>query len=444
MSLESFPQTVPLSPLQQWRYFNEPMSMGNWIRERYGDFVPMHFQGKDYYVVTTAEGARQVFPADPDGYGVFWKESFAGLMGDESVWVLIRERHRRERQLFAPAVHANHFRAYGETIREIVHSHIDQWQPGQTIKGVEVTLAIALDIIMRLVLGVEDEALMREGRKVLNESTEAIHPLIVFFPMLQKPWFPIWRRYDKARVIMYDWTDRLMAARRATGKQSGDVLSVLMNARDENDQPVDKDYIHTELNSILSAGHETTATALAWALYELGLHPKVVTRLRAELESTGERPDPARLVTLSYLGAVCHETIRLHPILAECARIPMQPMEILGRQIQAGQALVISIVAIHHDPNIYPEPSLFKPERFVERKYNVFEFLPFGGGHRRCLGAGLAEYSMRIALAEIVTHWEFEPVGVDYDTRRNIAMGPKHGIKLRIQARRNPHYSKSF
>jgi cytochrome P450 len=113
----------------------------------------------------------------------------------------------------------------------------------------------------------------------------------------------------------------------------------------------------------------------------------------------------------------------------------MQPMEILGRTVQAGQALVVSIVNIHHDPILYPEPDAFKPERFLERKYNVFEFLPFGGGHRRCMGAGLAEYSLRIALAEMAMNWDFEAAGTDRDVRRNIAMGPRYGVRLRVRPR---------
>jgi cytochrome P450 len=437
MSLTISPQkAIPLNPLQQLRYFSEPLAMGNWIKQKYGDFVPMHFQGMDYIGIASAEIARQVFAADPNGYDVFWKESFAGLMGDESVWVLIGEKHRKERMLFAPAVHANHFRSYGGVIREIAKSHFGKWQDGQTIKAIDTTLAIALDVIMRLVFGVESEDEMREGRKVLSESTENIHPLIVFFPKLQRSWFPLWRKYAKARDEMYAWTDRLVAARRATKRDVGDVLGVLMNTTDENGNLLGNDYIHTELNSILSAGHETTAVALGWTLYELGRHPEVMKKLREELSAHGPDPDPGLLLTLPYLDAVCKEAIRLHPILAECARIPMQSMEIDGHHIPAGQALAISIVGIHHDPQLYPQPDMYRPERFLEHNYSAYEFLPFGGGHRRCMGAGLAEYTMRIALAEVIMRWDFEPVGRDYDTRRNIAMGPKYGIRLKVKERK--------
>ena len=434
----TFPQTIHLNPLQQWRYFSQPRAMHDWLRERYGGLVSLHFQDRNFAGILTAEGARQVFSADPDNYDAFWKESFAGLIGEGNLWVLIQEKHRRERHLFAPAVHANHFRSYGGTIREIARSHINKWQPGQTIKAIDTTLVISLDVIMRLVFGVEEEMFMQEGREAFEAIRHNAHPLIVFFPELQKPWFPLWRRYTQSRDKVYDWMNRYLTVRRTRTTESMDVLEMLLNACDEQGNPYSDEFIRYELNAVLTAGHETTGVALGWALYELGRHPEVLSKLRSELRSVGSNPDPSLLLTLPYLDAVCKETIRLHPILSECARVPIEPVEILGRTIPAGQALVISIVGIHHDPTVYPEPDRFLPERFIEKTYNIFEFMPFGGGHRRCLGAGLAEYTMRITLAEVVTQWDFEPARVDYDTRLNVAMGPKYGIPLRIKGKHIP------
>jgi cytochrome P450 len=286
---------------------------------------------------------------------------------------------------------------------------------------------------------------MEEGRAILETLRDSVHPLIVFYPKLQRNWFPLWRRFASARHDMYEWVNKLLTVRRAQARneQGTDVLGMLMNARDEQGNPVSDEHIRVELNSVLGAGHETTAVALAWALYELGRHPQEVLKLRTELESAGGHPDPNAVQALPYLDAIFKETIRLHPILAECARVPMEPLQIRGRTVAAGQALVISIVGIHHNPRLYPEPDRFYPNRFLERKYNNYEFLPFGGGHRRCLGAGLAEYSMKIALAEIASHWDFEAASPDYDIRNDIAMGPKYGVPLRIKARRSSNGSRS-
>src|SRR5712692_6403331 len=196
--------------------------------------------------------------------------------------------------------------------------------------------------------------------------------------------------------------------------------------------------IRDELITILLAGHETTATALAWALYELGRHPAVLDKLRAEVEGLGSDANPGLIVTLPYLSAVCNETLRLHTVLSEVARVISAPMELFGYTLPPGSSVVVSVMSVHHDPELYPQPGQFVPERFLRRTYSPSEFLPFGGGHRRCLGAGLADYELRIVLAEIITHWEFEPAAVERDIRHDIAMGPKYGVPLRIKARRQP------
>ncbi len=430
---------LKLNPLQQWQFFSRPGVMHDWLREHYGNLAVLHMQGLDCTAVLTPEAARAVFSAEPNNYEVFWRESFTNLMGEDQVWVLIGEKHRRERNVFAPAVHANHFRAYGGTIREITRQNLQTWRSGQTIKAIDTTLLISLDVIMRLVFGVEEAEYLEEGHKLFERLRVTAHPLVVFFPKLQKPWFPLWRRYLKSKADVLDWMDRFFAvrrARRARKADDTDVLGALMNSRDENGQIVSDEHIRNELNAILSAGHETTGVALGWAIYELARHPEVLEKLRAELAPLGPDFDPSLALRLPYLDAVCKETVRLHPPLAECARVPMTPIQVLGQEIAANQPLVISIVGIHHDPHLYPEPYRFLPERFLERNYGIFEFLPFGGGHRRCMGAGLAEYSMRIALAEIAMRWDFEPAGMDYDIRLNVAMGPQKGIPVRIKNRK--------
>ncbi len=436
----ALPQTqmLKLNPMQQLTLFRDPRWMHEWLYKTYGDLAGIHFQGRDHFIVMTPKSAREVFVQDPDIYDAFWKASFAGMNGDDSLWVLIGERHRKERLLFAPAVHANHYRSYGETIRRIARSKLEKWQPGQTIKGIDTTLAISLDIIMSLVFGVEDEATMQVGRKAIHALTHTAHPLIVFYPNLQRSWFPLWHTYINAKKHLYAWMQRLLDQRRANNIEVGDVLGVLMKATDENGNPVSDEHICNELLSVLTAGHMTTAVATAWALYELGRHPEVVTRMREELQSAGTDPTPEQILTMPYLEAVFKETVRLHPILSECARVPMEPVTIGERTVMPDQALVVSIVGIHHNPQLYPEPDAFLPQRFLDRKYNIYEFIPFGGGHRRCMGAGLAEYSIRLTLAEAVLGWDFETAGIDKDIRHDLAMGPKYGVPLHIKGRRIP------
>ena len=433
MSPATLPPALRLGPLQQWQYFSEPRATEAWLRERFGEVAPIYFQGHDSVLVLTSEGARQVFSADPDGYEALQKDSLAGLSGDGTLWVLDGDEHRRERQLFAPAVHASYLGKQGETIRAITRQHIDKWQPGQTIRAIDTTLDISLDVIMRLVFGVEEGELMGEGHAVLAGLTRNVHPLLVIFPWLQRPWFPLWWRFARARDRCTIWANRLLVVRRARNTYGDDVLGRLLAAQDIDGHPVSDAHILNELMLILASGHQTTGEALALAIYELSRHPEVVSKLRAELESA--EANPTDVLKLPYVSAVCNETLRLHSIAPHTGRLLLAPLEILGYAIPAGHALVISIVGIHHDPTLYPEPDAFKPERFIERKYSVYEFLPYGGGHRRCPGAVLADYELRIAVAEIVQRWDFEPAAVDYDIRQDLTMGPKYGVRVRIKAR---------
>jgi len=421
---------------QFWRSLYRPRTYTASLAERYGKVVTLSYKRQSFVIVLTSEGAGQVLLGDPHGYAALWEDGFTGIAGPGSIWVLGGSEHRRERQLLTPAFHGRSFAGYGETIREITRRQTEQWQPGQTVRALDTTLCISLDVIMRLVFGVQDAIFMQEGRRALSAAWQAVHPLIVFFPQLQKPWFPLWRRHTRARDDFSRWLGRHLVERRGQTQESDDVLGLMLAARYEDGSPMRDEDIRDELYTILLAGHETTATALAWALYELGRHPAELARLRAELDALGADPDPGSVVKLPYLSAVCNETLRLHTILTEVGRVLVSPLQLFGYTLQPGDSVVVSIMAIHHDPELYPEPDEFVPERFIGRSYSPFEFLPFGGGHRRCLGAALSDYEMRIALGEIVTHWDFKPAAVEREIRHDIAMGPKNGVRLRIKGRR--------
>jgi len=438
MATAALPRWIPRDLRHQWLFVSQTRAYVDALRERHGPLVPYRDKAGTAILLLTAEGARQVFAASPAGYDAFWKEGFLGLAGAGSLWVLGGEAHRRERQLLAPPFHPRGFRGYGQVIRAVTRQHLETWRPGQTRRAVDITLAISLDVILRLVFGVEESQFVEAGRGVLTQVLHTVHPLIVFFPWLQRPWFPFWRRYARARADYSAWVNAYLAERRARGGPADDVLGRMLTASYDDGSRMTDAAIHDELFTLLVSAHETTAAAVAWALYELGRHPPVLAELRAELKPLGLDPDPDLVVKLPYLAAVCNETLRLHTLLAEVGRVTTAPLECQGYTIPAGESVCVSIMAIHHDPALYPEPDDFRPERFLERTYSPSEFLPFGGGHRRCLGAGLSDYEMRIALAEIVGHWEFEPAAVEREIRHDIAMGPKQGVPLRIIARREP------
>jgi len=432
------PNGFAINPYQTWLFVNRPQSYTAGLRKQFGNAVTLYSpRGEGFVIALKPEGARQILSADPNGYDAFWKEGFTGVAGSGSIWVLGRREHRRERQLLSPVFHTQSFRGYGDVIRETTRQKIDKWQPGQTIRALDTTLDISLDIIMRLVFGVNDPKFIEAGHKVLFALWHSMHPLFIFFPRLQRNWFPLWVRYARAKRDFSNWVHQYIAERHTRGEAANDILGRMMAAHYEDGNLMRDQDIIDELITIVLAGSETTATALAWALYDLGSNPAALEKLRAELSSLGLNPDPETISKAPYLTAVCNETLRLHTLLPEVARVLLSPLELSGYKISAGEWVGISIMAIHHDPEIYPEPERFIPERFIGRTYSPFEFLPFGGGHRRCLGSGLSDFEMRIALAEIVTHWDFEPAATEREIRHDIAMGPKNGVQLNIKSKRN-------
>jgi cytochrome P450 family 110 len=435
------PPGFPINLRHTWQLVNQPRVYTASLRERFGDVVSLNRHGRAFVIALTPEAARQVLSADPDGYDAFWKEGFRGVAGPGSLWVLDGDRHRRERQILFPAFHAQHFRGYGEIIRQVAARHTDRWQPGEDLRAIDTALAISLEVIMRLVFGVQNAQFVEQGRRVLYNLWHTMSPMFVFFPAMQRGWFPPWRRYLRSKKDFLGWVNHILAERRQRNEDSDDVLGRMLAARYEDGRPMRDEDIRDELITLLLAGHETTATALSWALYDLGMNRAELERLCAELDTLGSAPDLGAMIKAPYLSAVCNETLRLHTLLPEVARVLVSPLELCGYTLSPGDWVGVSIMAIHHDPKLYPAPDCYQPGRFLDHSYDPFEFLPFGGGHRRCLGAALSDYEMRIVLAHIVTHWKFEPAALEREIRHDIAMGPKYGVRLHITGRRPPAFS---
>jgi cytochrome P450 len=407
-----------------------------WLRRRYGEIATLSAGGTPFVFALTSDAARQVLTNDPDQYEAFNKKAFSGLTGAGSLWVMDGTRHRQERQLLAPRFNAHCVRGFGPAIRESALLHTDAWQVGQVVRAYDAMLDISREVILRVMFGTGRGGMIDEGRRTLTMLLEAAHPLHSLEATFQAWWFPPWRRYLRAKEQFSTFVARLLAERRAGGNESQGILGPMLAASSDDGPRISDQEICDELITILLSGHETTAVALAWTLYELARHPTVLERLRGELDELGPDPLPDLVARQPYLGAVCDETLRLHTILTEIGRIARAPCELLGHTLPAGVGVGVGIGAIHQDPSLYPDPDEFRPERFIERTYSAFEFMPFGGGHRRCLGAHLSDYEMRTVIALIATRWDLEVLREDYDIRHNIGSGPKHGILLRVSGRR--------
>jgi cytochrome P450 len=405
------------------------------MRRRYGDVVMVHGSDGPVVLAMTPAGAREVLTTDPVAYGPTQKRSLTNLTGYGALWVLEGERHRRERQLLTPAFHMQAIRDHGYFIQAAARRHTDAWQPGQELRIFDVMVALTRDTILRVLTGLDSGALLDFGRETMTEVLAAVRPTVVFIPELQHGWYPYWRRYARAKQKFGELMLRCVEERRASGVERFDVLGLLLAAR-YDDEPIPDDEIAAELGTLAFTGHVTTATSLSWSLYELGRRPATLARLREEVDALPPDTPPEMVARQPYLSAVCDESQRLHTMLPEIGRMMLEAREMLGYTIPAGISVGVGIGAIHHDPEIYPEPDDFRPERFLERSFSPYEFLPFGGSHRRCIGAALSDFEARVALAEIVRRWEIEIVGDEQEVRRSVITGPKHGVRARIVRRR--------
>jgi cytochrome P450 len=230
--------------------------------------------------------------------------------------------------------------------------------------------------------------------------------------------------------------DQVVEQRRSPDSQHDDILSMLCGATYEDGEPITREHIYSELMTFLFAGHETTALSLTWAIYHLHRNPGTLKSLRLELDALSEL-SPAQLAAAPYLKAVVQETLRIHPLVTETLRKLKAPLDLDGYILPPGIAVAPATVLAHHNPVTYPDPEVFRPERFIERSYSPFEYMPFGGGHRRCIGAAFASYEMAIVLGTLIQGYEIELVDSHpvVPKRRNVTIGPSTAVPIRVQVR---------
>jgi unspecific monooxygenase len=214
-----------------------------------------------------------------------------------------------------------------------------------------------------------------------------------------------------------------------------DILSLLMSAHDLEGKSMSDRELGDEMMTLLLAGHDTTASAMAWGLYWIHQKPQVREKLLQELHSLGDSNDPTSIVHLPYLTAVCNETLRIHPVaMTTFPRVVQEPVELLRHSLEPGTVVIGCIYLLHQREDLYPQSKQFKPERFVERQFSPYEFMPFGGGVRRCIGDALAPFEMKLVLATIVSRYQLALADnrPERPQRRGITLTPANGVKMRL------------
>jgi len=395
---------------------------------RYGDIFTVKIAHEGTWVmVAHPDMVKQVFTGDP---AVFHAGEgnviLRPLVGSNSVLQLDDAPHMAQRKLLLPPFHGERMQRYGDLLAEIAEAEIDGWPAGTPFSLWPRMQAITLEVILRAVFGLDEgerlEALRARLRQLLEASTStSTMALLAFLGPERVTRLPMFRReLDPVDELIYA---QIRERRADPGlAEREDILSLLLQARHEDGRPMSDEELRDELVTLLVAGHETTATSLAWSIERLVRHPGKLERLRGEVAAGQEE----------YLDAVCKETLRLRPVLPVVARVLKQEVEIGGYRLRPGVTVTPCIHLIHRRPDIYPEPREFRPERFLANPAGTYTWIPFGGGVRRCLGATFALFEMRQVLSSVVSRVELRPAtrAGERVTRRAITLSPERGTQV--------------
>ena len=397
-------------------------------RKRYGSIFTLRIVHEGTWVMLSdPEAVKQVFTGDPRvfhaGEG---NQILEPVLGRNSVLVLDEKAHIGQRRLLLPPFHGERMQGYRQTMAEIAARKIESWPIGAPYALRPQMQAITLDIILSTVFGVGEGERTAELRDALRSFLDlTTNPRILLPVLLLGPeratkmgWF---RRRIKAvdRLIFREIAER---RRSEDLEERDDILSLLVAARHEDGSPMSDMEMRDELLTLLVAGHETTATALSWAVERLSRHPDKLGRLREEVEA-GED---------AYLTATIQETLRLRPVVSIVLRRLTEAVEIGGYEIPAGTSVAPCVYLVHANPDIYPDPLRFLPERFIDNPPGTYTWIPFGGGVRRCLGASFAQFEMAVVLEELVKRHGIQPARQRPERvfRRAITETPRHDAEV--------------
>jgi cytochrome P450 len=403
------------------------------LRQTYGKRISVQVPFQPPFVILSdPEEIKELFTASPEaihpGEGARILEP---TVGSNSVILLDEQAHLEQRKLMLPAFHGEKMMRLTGLMTEIAEREVESWPTREPVVLHPRLQRVTLEIILRAVFGLDHGERLSELRDALttvlsfSESPLSVLPVPDWVGWL----IPTARRFqaalDKADAQIFD----LIEERRAAESDGDDVLAMLLQSRHDDGSPMSPQELRDELMTALVAGHETTASELAWAFERLAREPAVVERLTEEIDA-GESDD--------YLAATVNEVLRLRPVLPNAEpRLTKQHVKIGGYEYPPGVSLLASAWLVHHDPEIYPEPYAFRPERFLDTPPGTYTWIPFGGGRRRCLGASFAVQEMKIVIREVLRRYALAPASPmpEQTGRRSITFSPSGGARVILQAR---------
>jgi cytochrome P450 len=421
------------SALQTIGWWSRPTAFAERCRARYGGRFTIRLLGQSPFVlISDPEEIKQIFQAPPEvlhpGEGARILEP---IVGPNSVILLDEGPHMRQRKLLLPAFHGEKMQRLSGLMSELAEREVSAWPLEQPVALHPHVQRLTLEIILRAVFGLERGAQLDELRDLLTEILAFGESPISLLPPAQrllKGRGPV-GRMERIGARADELIFGLIEERRGEDGEGDDVLSLLLGARDEDGEPMTPAELRDELVTALVAGHETTASQLAWAFERIAREPEVQTRLHGELDDGADD---------AYLTATINEILRRRPVLPNAEpRLVKQPIEIGGVHYEPGVVLFASAYLVHHDPSIYPDPYAFRPERFLEQPPGTYTWIPFGGGRRRCIGASFAQLEMKLVLRAALERHQLRPASAvpEVTRRRGIAFSPSGGSRVVLTQR---------
>jgi len=442
MLLDASSTTLPPGPgIAPWRQVLAWVARPEWLMEeghrQRGDVFTLHLPFGPLVLVVDPDAVKQLLTGDPDllraGEG---NAPLEPVVGPESLLLLDGDRHLRRRRLVLPPFHGERLAGYRSDIAALAAAEVRRWPVGTPFALEPRMRAVTLDVILRVVFGLDEGPRAARLRELIPQLLpDGAFSSLLLLPALRRDAGPRspWRRFLQARAAVDAALFAEIAQRRdAPGLAGrGDVLSLLLLARDEDGAPLTDAELGDELMTLLLAGHETTATALAWSFELLHRHPSAHARAVAEARATApDGPTP-------WLDAVTAEVLRIKPPLPVAVRGLTRPMTLAGHRLPAGARVASAIYLVHRRADLYPEPRRFRPERFLHRTPDTYTWLPFGGGRRRCVGAAFAQLELREVLRTVLASADLRPAAArpERTRRRAVVLTPARGARAVLVSR---------
>ncbi|HEX8085376.1 MAG TPA: cytochrome P450 [Solirubrobacteraceae bacterium] len=430
--MSALPPSPPEPPaIQTMRWLVRPISFLESCRRRFGDAFSVKFLGfqTPMVMISDPEAIQALYSNKDNALPPGRTLALGPVLGERSVLLLEGREHLARRRLMLPPFHGERMRAYEQTVAEVVARDVETWPVGEPFALHPHMQAITLEVILRAVFGVTDPerraVLTKSLGGLLGDTASAALQLRVLVARRFGGRDPL---EDFGRLLAE--IDAVIAAEIADRREDPreDILSLLTSARFEDGEPMDDREIRDQLMTLMLAGHETTATGLAWAFDLLLRHPQALSRLVDEID--GGQGD-------AYVRAVVSESLRLRPVVPIAGRRLTSELRVNGHVLPPGTDVTPAIWLTHTREDRYPEPYAFRPERFLENPPSTYAWIPFGGGVRRCLGASFAEMEMRVALTEILKRRTLRPVEdrPERVARRNVTLSPKNGTLVTARRR---------